>query len=146
MALTALNQMAESTLNNISCGVQGWIQKSPITWISTAVAFHGVKLAREHNQTAIKESDAAKFVALACTTYTVMQGIFAERKELDIEKLPNRQWIAVINAAVLALYGAHRLGIALNPQYGLGLGITAASYGAVKVVYDYVVGPSGKSN
>src|ERR1700675_1148168 len=102
MALAALNQMAENALQNVSYGVRGWIQRSPITWISTAVAFHGFKLAREHNLTAFKETDVAKFVALACTTYSVMQGIFAEkeRKELDIEKLPNKQWIAVINAAV----------------------------------------------
>lgn len=134
MALTALNQMAESTLKNLSYGMQGWIQNSAVTWLSTAVAFYGVKFARECDFTTIKEVEAAKFIVLACTTHSIMQGIFADRKDLDIAKLLNKQWIALANAAALALYGAHRLNIALNTLPAFV--VTALSYIVTKMVYN----------
>ncbi len=134
MALAALNQITESTLKTLSYGVQGWIQNSVVTWVSTAVAFHGVKLARDYNYTTIKDVEAAKFALLACTIHSVMQGIFSARKELDVEKLLNKQWIAFTNTAVLTFYGAYRLKIALNIYSAFG--VTTLSYIATKMVYN----------
>ncbi len=150
MALAALNTQAENVINtvaqlatSVNHGVQGWLQHSDITWISTAVAFYGVRFARENNWNyGVEEVNAAKFVAIACSLYSVALGVFETRQSVEIEKLKNKGLIAVTNAAALSLYAATLLKINLTAVQAAV--VTTAIYYAVKMGHNTLAPTSTK--
>lgn len=148
MALAALSTQAENVINTIAQvatsvnhGIQGWLQHSDITWISTAVAYYGVRFARESGWNyGVEEVPAAKFVALACSLYGVARGVFESRKAVEIEQLKNKNILAVTNAAVLSLYAAQRLNINLTAFQAAV--VTGTIYYAVKMGHNTMFPPT----
>lgn len=151
MALAALNTQAENVINTIAQvatsvnhGIQGWLQYSDVTWISTAVAYYGVRFARENDWNyGVEEVNAAKFVALAVSLYNVARGVFETRKPVEIDSLKNKGMLAATNAAVLSLYAASRLEINLTAFQAAV--VTAVVYTAVKMGHNTWAPNGGKA-
>lgn len=142
MAIAALNAQAENMINTIAHvatkvnhGIQGWLQYSDVTWISTAVAYYGVRFARENNWNYnVGEVEAAKFVAIAVSLYNIARGVFVTKAAVDIDALKNKELIAGTNAAALSLYAANRFGINLTAIQAAV--VTALVYGAVRMAHN----------
>src|SRR5574342_685097 len=137
MALQALNNFAATALENVGYGLKGWVQDSAVIEVATAATYYGVKATTDYQWiTGVDHVEAALFVALTSSIYSIFQGILKETddKESTISTLPNRGLIVLTNTATLALGGAYYFGWRLQAPYALT--IAGLVYLVVKTAHD----------
>ena len=108
MALAAFSTRVENIINNVEYGIREWVRNSHVIWISTALTYGCVSLAKEYEWNyGVDAAPAAKFVAITSSLCSLARGVFDTRKELDMLDLKNHKMLTLTNAIALSFGAAH---------------------------------------